>query len=70
MKRCYIKPLIEIYAYSPEAGVKVSVGTYTDDVRKEDYVLIQGGDRSIMRSTDEYTEYTNSDGEFEIGLWE
>ena len=70
MKREYLKPVIEVFTYRPEAGVKTSVGNFTDDIRKEDYVLIQGGDRSIMRSSDEYTEYTNSEGEYEIGLWE
>ncbi len=70
MKREYIKPILEVFPYRPERGYSATVGNYTDDVRKDDYVLIQGGDRNIMRSTDEYTEYTNKEGEYEIGLWE
>jgi len=71
MKPKYLKPQLEVYSYMPELGVKVSVGNDVNyDERKDDYVLIQGGDRSIMRSSDVYTEYTDESGQYETGLWD
>lgn len=71
MKSIYIKPQIEVFTYRPELGVKVSVGNDVNyDERKDDYVLIQGGDRSIMRTSDVYTEYTDNEGQYETGLWD
>lgn len=63
MKKQYIKPQLEIYLYSPEEGFATSVALH------KDYVLIEGNDRSTQRASEEVTEYTNAEGEFEIGEW-
>lgn len=64
MKRKYIKPQLEVYSYLPEEGYSASVAL------SKDYVLIAGEDGSTMRSSEEYTEYTDEHGEYESGFWE
>lgn len=65
MKRPYIKPAIEVFGYSPEKGYTVSVAL------DKDYVLIEGqADNRTLRASEEVTEYTDVDGEYEIGLWQ
>lgn len=63
MKKNYIKPELELFKYMPEEGFAVSVALTTD------YVLIEGDDRTTLRSADEVTEYTDNNGEYEIGVW-
>lgn len=63
MKRPYIKPTLEVYHYRAEQG-------YTDSVAlHKDYVLIEGNDGYSRRAAEEVTEYTDQNGEFEIGVW-
>lgn len=64
MKKPYLKPLLEAYAYSPEEGYANTVALHTD------YALIEGNDGSTLRASEEVREYTDASGEWETGLWE
>lgn len=64
MKRKYIKPQLEIYAYQAEKGFATTVALY------KDYILIEGNDRTTKRASDELSEFTDNEGEYTIGLWE
>lgn len=64
MKKRYIKPAIETFLYEAEEGYKLTVAL------DKDYVLIEGSDGNTLRASEEVTEYTNPDGEYEIGIWE
>jgi hypothetical protein len=64
MKKRYIKPALEAYAYRPEKGYAVTVALY------KDHVLIEGDDHETMRAGDEVSEYTDAEGEWATGLWE
>lgn len=68
MKKRYIKPQLEAYSYQPEKGFAYTVGL-TNENKMRDYVLIEGEDRGTRRATDELTEYTNAEGEYETGMW-
>lgn len=63
MKKQYIKPTLEVYRYLPEEGYKVSVAL------DKDYVLIEGNDNDGLRASEEVTEYTDVNGEYERGSW-
>lgn len=64
MKRTYIKPLVEVYGYTPEQGYAASVAL------AKDYVLVLGEDGSTQRNGEEITEFTGTDNEYETGgLW-
>ncbi len=63
MKKKYIKPQIEAYRYSAEEGYSVSIALHRD------YILIEGDDHNVMRSSDEMSEYTDASGEYSTGLW-
>ncbi len=65
MKKPYIKPTVENYTYRPEQGF-----AKTPIYLRKDYVLIEGDDRSTLRSADEVTEFTDDNGEYQVGLWE
>lgn len=64
MKKQYIKPTLEAYAYSPEKGYAATVALY------KDHILIEGNDRQTLRAADEVSEYTDAEGEWTTGLWE
>lgn len=65
MKKQYIKPALEIYRYAPEKGYSVTIAL------DKDYVLIEGQtDHRTLRTSEEVTEYTDNNGEYQIGLWE
>lgn len=64
MKKVYIKPQLEVFKYQPEKGYNASTAMYTD------YILVEGNERDVMRTAQEVTEYTDDQGEYEIGLWE
>lgn len=66
MKKPYLKPTAEVYRYQPEKGYAVSVAL---EQHSHDYVLIEGTDRSTMRSAEEVTEY-QLDGQYTTGEWE
>ena len=63
MKKQYIKPALEVYRYMPEEGYKVSIAL------DKDYVLIEGNDNDGLRASEEVTEYTDVNGEYERGNW-
>ncbi|MBR3783439.1 MAG: hypothetical protein IKJ78_03090 [Bacteroidales bacterium] len=64
MKKQYIKPGLEVFRYQPEKGYRVSVAL------DKDYVLIEGEtDRRTLRASEEVTEVTDNDGEFERAIW-
>lgn len=63
MKKQYITPALEVYSYLPEEGYKVSVAL------NKDYVLIEGNDNDGLRASDEITEFTDNNGEYERGSW-
>ena len=63
MKKQYIKPALEVYRYLPEEGYKVSIAL------DKDYVLIEGNDNDGLRASEEVTEYTHVNGEYERGNW-
>ncbi len=64
MKKQYIKPALEVYRYMPEEGYKATVAL------DKDYVLIEGNsDNRTLRASEEVTEYTDGNGEYERGLW-
>ena len=64
MKKRYVRPEIEIFQYAPEEGFANSLALYND------YVLIEGDDRSTMRASEEVTEFTDAEGEYMTGDWE
>lgn len=64
MKKLYVKPALELFEYDPEEGFAVSVALH------KDYVLIEGDDRSTLRSADEVTEYTDNQGQWTTGDWD
>ena len=64
MKKRYIKPTLEAYTYSAEQGYNMTVAL------EKDYVLIQGHDEDTRRASDEFTEYTNDDGQYTTGTWD
>ena len=66
MKKTYLKPQIEVFLYQPEKGYAVSVAL---EQHTHDYVLIEGSDRSTMRSAEEITEYQYED-QYTTGEWE
>jgi hypothetical protein len=63
MKKRYLKPQLEVYLYQPEEGYANSVALH------KDYVLIAGDDNTTQRSSDEFTEYTDNDGQYTTGDW-
>ena len=64
MKRSYIKPFIEVFVYGAEEGFALSVALH------KDYVLVEGeSDNRTLRASEEVTEYTDENGEYERGLW-
>ena len=65
MRKRYIKPTIEVFAYMPEEGYAA-----TQVYLNRDYVLVEGADRETLRSADEVTEYTDASGEYDVGVWE
>lgn len=64
MKKPYLKPMLEAFAYNPEEGYANTVALHTD------YALIEGNDGSTLRASEEVAEYTDASGEWETGLWE
>lgn len=65
MKKKYIKPTVELFDYLPEQGFAWSQPV----ALHKDYVLIEGTDGSTLRAEDEVTEYTDENGEYEVGVW-
>lgn len=70
MKKAYIQPLLEVYSYQAEEGYKQSVALHRDYRDVQDYVLIEGNDSRSLRASEEVTEYTDKNGEYQTGLWE
>ena len=68
MKKRYRKPQLEVYTYLPEEGYATTVALR--NVTTKDYVLIEGTDRSSMRTVDEVSEYTDNYGEYKTGEWD
>ena len=68
MKKRYRKPQLEVYTYLPEEGYATTVALR--NVTTKDYVLIEGTDRSSMRTVDEVSEYTDNSGEYKTGEWD
>ena len=67
MKRTYLKPLIEVYRYRPEAGFSASAGLDPD----QDWLISNGEDNSLMHNKEVVTEYTDpTSNDYETGLWE
>lgn len=64
MKKQYIKPVLEVYGYSPEKGYAATVALY------KDHLLIEGNDRETLRAADEVSEFTDASGEWTTGQWE
>ena len=50
MKKRYIKPALEAYAYRPEKGYAVTVALY------KEHVLMEGDDHETVRAGEEVTE--------------
>ncbi|MBR0170646.1 MAG: hypothetical protein IJQ14_07410 [Bacteroidales bacterium] len=74
MKKRYIKPIVEIYCYSPERGYALTIGSSDpidngDPQQGRDYVIVEGSDRRSLRG-EEVTEFTDANGEYTTGLWE
>lgn len=63
-KKLYIIPQIESYLYQAEEGYLVTVAL------QKDYVLIEGNDNTTLRSSDELTEMTSSEGEYDFADWD
>lgn len=64
MKKSYIKPQLEVYTYSAEQGF-----AWSGVALHKDYILIEGNDRDTRRASDEVSEYTDNEGEYETGMW-
>lgn len=69
MKRTYVKPLLEVYPYSPEKGFAYSIAL-ENATHEHDYVIIEGSDRSVNRASEEVTEYTDAGGQYTTGEWD
>lgn len=67
MKRTYVKPTVEAYLYQPEHGFAYTIA---QENTSRDYVLIEGSDRGLRRSSEEVTEYTDEGGQFTTGEWD
>ncbi len=63
-KKLYIIPQIESYLYQAEEGYLVTVAL------QKDYVLIEGNDNTTLRSSDELTEMTSTEGEYDFADWD
>lgn len=63
-KKLYIIPQIESYLYQTEEGYLVTVAL------QKDYVLIEGNDNTTLRSSDELTEMTSTEGEYDFADWD
>lgn len=63
-KKLYIIPQIESYLYQAEEGYLVTVAL------QKDYVLIEGNDNTTLRLSDELTEMTSTEGEYDFADWD
>lgn len=64
MKRIYVKPALEVYDYLAEEGYANTVALHRD------YVLIEGNDHSITRTSEEITDITDESGEYTTAEWD
>ena len=63
---------METFLYTPEEGYATTIAL-NDQVNTgvtNDYVLIEGTDRSSLLTADEVSEYTDNGGQYTTGEWD